>query len=139
MLPEWACLSSVAKTVARSGLTLRGMCAMVLTCVVNVSSRMALTIEFSKCLYFPSKPRAAAAHTPILPRSASSIVLRGVWVQDAWAGGGDAEENLGRNCIAVAVSAVIAAIPVGSMSVPAQRLLCPTRLRLQPARMNRLW
>ena len=83
MLPEWACLSSVAKTVARSGLTLRGMCAMVLTGVVNASSRMALTIEFSKRKYFPSRPSAAAARTPILPSSASSIVLRGVRVHDA--------------------------------------------------------
>ena len=71
MLPEWACLSSVAKTVARSGLTLRGMCAMVLTGVVNASSRMALTIEFPKSEYFSSKPRTAAAHKPILPSSAS--------------------------------------------------------------------
>ena len=60
-------------------------------------------------------------------------------MQDAWAGGGVAVEDLGQDCITVAVSAVIAAIPVGSTSVPPQRLLRPTRLRLQPARMNRLW
>ena len=46
------------------------------------------------------------------------------------------DKDLGGDCVSAAVSAVIAAISVGSTSVPPRRLLRPTRLCPW---MNRLW